>query len=65
MSKSKIVTFLSLTYYIEDFLKKTLRDHHSMVTHVFSNSQLIKILEEKICKNMMLHFSERSVFEIE
>ena len=50
MSKSQIVTFPFLAYYIRDFFKKTWRDHYSMITHVFSNFQVPKLLEKNYAK---------------
>ena len=48
------------------FFKKTFRGHHSMVTHVFNNFQVPKILGKKIMKkNLILHFFEMSRFETE
>ena len=41
ISKWQIVTFPFLAYYIRDFLKKTWRGHHSIMTH-FSNFQVPK-----------------------
>ena len=47
MPESKVVTFPSLAYYIRFSLKKCVRGHHSMVTHVFSNFHVPKNLGKK------------------
>ena len=54
MSKSQIVAFPSLAYYISDFLKKMWRGHYSTVTHVTNYA-----------KKLILHFFEMSAFEAE